>query len=226
MKLINVRGTNGTGKSTAIRTFLQHEPANFSGNENSPVKKIDLHYYTEEMKTGTKDRFVEGYANNDDLVIVVGDYSTMAGGMDKIKKFEYAFAAIRKAVELAELHEFKAVVFEGILASTVWGSWGAFAAEMRDEGHEFIFMGLEVPLDVALARIQRRNGGKPVNEEQVAAKISAVESSLQKAATAGFRVETCIVDEDLEDAGHNTIIANSPQGNFLRDIVNGEPHVG
>lgn len=201
IKLINIRGTNGSGKSETIRGFLDlSEGTANETNRNFLPAEVDLHHYTYETKAG-KERHgvVTGYAVPAERVIIVGKYDTQAGGMDKIKSFEHAFAAIRHAVELAKERDYKAVLFEGILCSTVFGSWADFDKEMAQAGSKYHWCFLIPPLQTCLDRIQARNGGKPIKEDLVHDKIKAVKATRTKAIYANRLVFDLPATEGFED---------------------------
>lgn len=183
MKLINIRGTNGSGKSSAARYFLQPEDKLF---------QVDLAHW--KTKGGSL-RHVEGTVNETKGVIVVGSYSTMAGGMDKIKTFELAQDSIRRAIEIGTPNGITGVIFEGIVASTVFGSWATFAKEQEAQGHKFCWCYILTPGRVCLERIQARNGGKAIKEDLVWDKIKAIKATRTKAIASRFRVFDLPTDE-------------------------------
>jgi predicted kinase len=152
---LNIRGANGSGKSTLARAFF---------GENDAT--VDLAHY--KTKSG-RDRSVTGRSNPDRNALVVGDYSTMAGGLDKVPNFALQFAAIEAGLLLEDL-----VVAEGVLASTVYGSWAMHAEKLAAEGVRVIWAFLDTPLEVCLERIQKRNGGKPIKEDLVANKVRSI----------------------------------------------------
>jgi shikimate kinase len=102
--------------------------------------------------------------------------------MDAIPNFALSREAIRKAATLATN-----VICEGILASTVFGSWATFARDLEHEGKEFAFVYLQTPVSVCLERIQARNGGKKINEKLVHDKVRAIAATREKVMSAGLR---------------------------------------
>lgn len=193
----NIRGTNGSGKSTLARAFIKGDPAaepNRPHRPNSPVM-VDLATYPSPTKKDP-DRLgrVEGYGNaHEGLdVLVVGSYRTACGGLDGIPDFATSFEAINRACEIIRRHgtaPHRAVLAEGVLASTVWGSWGEFADKL---GTPVAFCYLDTPLDVCLQRIRARQeaAGKvrEIKEELVADKIKAIAATRRKAIAAGHLV--------------------------------------
>lgn len=221
-KLINIRGTNGSGKSETIRGFLDLSEglANDGVGGYAPAK-IDLHHFEYETKAGKmKPGVVEGYAVPKERVIIVGTYGTQAGGMDKIKTTELCREAIRNAVKIARQLDYTAVLFEGILCSTVFGSWLEFDKEMDGIGAKYHWCFLLPSLKTCLERIQARNGGKPIKEDLVLNKIRSVKSSRTKAIFAGRRVYDLPTAEGFEDG-----VTDSARA--VRAIIDGrgEPYV-
>lgn len=185
--IYNIRGTNGSGKTTLARAFL---PKNLNGDgQGGPV---DLNWYSSPTKR-QPDRMLraEGYMSNvlEGVVGVIGRYNTACGGMDTMPSFEVCQGAIQFMV-----HRLKAdhVIAEGILASTVYGSWGKFAQVAKDHGHTFHFCYLDTPLDVCLHRIKLRQTAAGNNREikidLVADKFRAIAATREKALAAGFAV--------------------------------------
>ena len=169
--ILNIRGANGSGKSTAARHFLK---------PTDNIRLVNLCKY--ETATG-RTKIIIGYHNQRLNVVVVGDYSTMAGGMDKIPNFGLMREAILAALKIS-----KRVICEGVIASTVFGSWADFTLQLKKQGETFAWVYIEPPLKVCLERIQARNNGKPIKEGLVADKVKSVRGTKEKALRAGFRV--------------------------------------
>ena len=195
--IYNIRGPNGSGKSTLARSLIQGDPAaepNREGVPGSP-RMIDLTWFDSPTKKDpARRRSVEGYVSHfDDLeAIVVGSYRTACGGLDATPNFATGFSAITGAVRSLEQHgshTHRAVVAEGVISSTVWGSWGEFANEMMEtDTAVFAFCYLIPDLETCLNRIRERQraagGEKPIKEELVADKIKAVKATRERALAA------------------------------------------
>ena len=166
---INIRGTNGSGKSTLARSL-------FSDGCLQPL----VYSYTNERGKQKEVRANIGKSG----VAVLGDYSTMAGGLDKIDRFSFQQEAIDAALD-----QFKIVVAEGVLASTVYGSWAHFADALAAKGHRTIWAYLATPGDECLRRIQVRNGGKPIKGELVLDKIRAIAATRARALRAEGHIQ-------------------------------------
>ena len=142
--IFNLRGTNGSGKTTLARLFSGPCPVDL-GAYAAPTKK----------NPGATRRYPATV--NDDGVLLLGSYATACGGMDKHpagKGFEVPIAAIRHA--LSQYPTLRSIICEGVLASGVYGSWAAFADELKPQGHRFAFVYLHTPAEVCLDRIRLR----------------------------------------------------------------------
>lgn len=167
--IINLRGTNGSGKSTVARALMGTDP-----------EEVEL---AEFQTPAGKWRQVIGYRNPALGLIVVGPYRTDCGGCDGVKTQDLICEAVTSAAKDFNQHVF----FEGVIVSTLFSRYAKLADELgRDE---FVFAYLDTPLAVCLKRIQKRNGGKPIKEDLVADKVRAINSTRHKADAAGYRVE-------------------------------------
>lgn len=209
--IYNLRGTNGSGKSTLARAFIIGDPAcppNRPGDKSSATM-VDLCWYDAPTKRDARRRkSVEGYCSPqiaDDLdVLVVGSYRTACGGLDAVPDFATSFKALDGAIEIhrryAKSAEHQAVIAEGVLASTVWGSWAEYSAGVCDLGHQFAFCYLDTPVEVCLERIRKRQeaAGKvrEIKEDLVRDKVRAIAATREKALAAG----ALVYDLPYEDA--------------------------
>jgi len=204
--IYNIRGTNGSGKSTLARSFIIGDPncpPNRPGDPSSTTM-VDLTWYKSPTKREpNRMRSVEGYASPqlvDDLdVLVVGSYRTACGGLDAVPDFATTFKALDGAVNIHRRYDrsasHQAIIAEGVLASTVWGSWAEYAKpSLEDESCDvrFAFCYLDTPLEVCLERIRKRQeaAGKvrDIKTELVEDKIKAIKATREKALAAGHLV--------------------------------------
>lgn len=178
MKYINVRGCNGSGKTTLLRS-LARDPLCRVINVIVPDHKPIPVTYTP------------------DGIAIIGDYTPAAAGattagLDRIK----TQAAAKAVVELVGRDpDVKAVLFEGVVVSTIYGPWREWS---RANGG-MIWAFLDTPLEVCLKRIQERNGGKPIKEEQVAAKHRTIARVREKALADGEQVRDIHWETALKD---------------------------
>lgn len=167
MTIVNLRGTNGSGKSTVARKLF---------SSGAGAKEIDLApYYTPK---GQK-RYVIGYEVPENDLIVVGSYRTECGGCDAIKTQDLVCEAVRHASGLAA-HVF----FEGVIVSTLFSRYMNLSKELGG----LVWAYMDTPLDVCLERISRRNGGKAIKTELVANKLRSINNTRLKASLARERV--------------------------------------
>jgi predicted ABC-type ATPase len=158
---INIRGTNGSGKSTLARSFFPNG--------------LELHL----INDPSRKLLVVGQMNlkGDVLVGRYPEDPKKIGGLDTIRAFDIQREAIRRSFELGTGNVFA----EGILCSTVFGSWATFADEMASVGRRVLWAYLDTPVEECLRRIQVRNGGQPIKEDLVRDKVRAIEATKKRA---------------------------------------------
>lgn len=183
---IQIRGTNGSGKSTLARSLMGVAP---------PVPV--LQYRTPKGR----ERVVPATLGS--RCAILGDYSTMAGGLDKVPNF-----ALQQEAVAAALEKFHVVVAEGVLASTVYGSWATFAHAMREKGHRTIWAYLQTDIETCLTRIQQRNGGKPVKEDQIRDKVRAILATRRRV--------------HVSDGIETPLLPLGAEVEFMRQLINAE----
>jgi len=177
---ITVRGTNGAGKTSLLRklvltaacyrvetTLCQTKPDGSPRGKPFPVTILS------------------------NGVAIMGDYSPEAAdkttaGCDRISTQEDMRRILR---HIGTMHGVRYVLFEGIIVSTLFSKWLNFSLELKAAGSPFIWAFLDTPLSVCLERVQARNGGKEVKEDQIADKHRSISRVMDKVrATAGEKV--------------------------------------
>jgi hypothetical protein len=149
--IINLRGTSGAGKSTAVRALMAQ-------CQNKPI-------YGELLGSRLPEAY-ELVLPRCDRLYVLGPYTTPCGGCDRIQPFALVPSLIEKYAEQGH------VVFEGLLISTCYGAIGRLMEE-----HDSVVMFLDTPLRVCIERVKarRRAAGKgPVNPKLLAQKYAAI----------------------------------------------------
>jgi hypothetical protein len=141
--LINVRGTSGSGKSTAVLGLLAQCP-------HKPIY-------------GALGRLPEAYALCAQPVFVIGPYTSNCGGCDRILPFALVLQLIEKYAKQGD------VVFEGLLMSTFYGDIGRLM-----ETQDSVVMFLDTPLEVCIARVKARRGGRPFNPKLLTQKHGTI----------------------------------------------------
>ena len=145
--IINIRGTNGSGKSTIIKRFLQQYPY------------IELYGALGPRRPEAYKLRLPG-----NWLYIIGPYQTTTGGVDAM-----GLSAIELIALLDKYRKLGHVIFEGVVISTYYGAIGEWLKTHADEA---IVVFLDTPLEVCLAGIKAR-GGK--NMKNVAAKMPAIE---------------------------------------------------
>lgn len=153
--LVNIRGTNGAGKSTV------------------PLLMMDDPYMMIEHVPGSKAKITIfpsfGW-------IALGTYFNKTGGLDTMRTNADTQEALLHA--LTKFPEYD-ILMEGIIASTVKSTYLDLFLRMEQEfGVTTVVISYLPPLEVCLARVQARNGGKPVKEEQIAGKWRTVDRNV------------------------------------------------
>lgn len=142
--IIDIRGTNGSGKSHPIHTILKEYPHQ---------KWVLPEHAGEEVQ----------YTLVESLdMAIIGTYDTQCGGADGVTKQD----AITNALRL--LHPiYKTVVVEGSIVASVYSRWEALAREVNDD-YQFWF--LDTPVEECIASVMARrtaNGNtKPFDPNQ------------------------------------------------------------
>lgn len=157
--LFNIRGTNGSGKSYALRKLMTGE----SSVTMEGAYKV-THY-------------------SDRNLYVIGSYDNACGGLDTVKKFEETNEMALKYIQLGN------VAMEGILWSTVFKSSYELDAKLRAMGHLMVWIQMDTPIKVAMDRVMARRALKgnmePFNPEKVIAKQKSISRTYNRAVDAG-----------------------------------------
>lgn len=169
--IVNIRGTNGSGKTTLVRSLIA------MGNGSA---QVDLAPY---FTKGGKERFVPGTTfilPNGKTCCAVGNYAgPNCGGCDTIKTQDLICASVEDAAK-----RFDHVLFEGVIVSTLYSRYAKLDAEMYRKYEQMtVWLYLLTPTKLCLNRIQKRNGGKPINEQLVEDKVRAITITMNKAFT-------------------------------------------
>jgi predicted ABC-type ATPase len=150
--LINIRGTNGSGKSTV------------------PIQMYNLDDSKYEL--GDKGRMITVYPKF--KFITVGTYHNKTGGMDTIDNNADTMAAVHLALEKGEELGYD-VIMEGIMSSTVKSTYlNLFKEVQQTTNFKPVVLFYNPPFELCLERIYRRNGGKAIREGLVANKYKAI----------------------------------------------------
>lgn len=166
-KLINIRGCNGSGKSTIPMAMIECDPKTF---------EIVWNY-------NNKDRTIATVCPTLKFLIL-GHYRNKTGGMDSIQTTK----EIKDATEVFWNSNYH-ILMEGIVASTVKQTYIDLYTKLNNElgQREIIIYNLLPPLDVCINRVKERNGGKTFNEYLVSKKRDSVQRNVEAFSAAGFK---------------------------------------
>lgn len=145
-QIVNIRGCNGSGKTTIVRRFLDRLPVKALGpNASKPWGyRVDANAW--------------GIAVP---IMVIGSYENTCGGTDGISTQEEIADRVVKA------YDYGHVLVEGLLMSK--SSAGGHVAPILKE-HNAIFGFLDTPWDVCLSRVLARRAAagndKPFDPEK------------------------------------------------------------
>lgn len=180
-KLINIRGCNGSGKSTIPIAMLN--------TDNNAFEVV--------WRQNDRERVVATVFPSYEY-IAIGHYHSKCGGMDSMKTTD----EIKMAVEVLWNLNYN-ILMEGIMASTVRQTYIDLFHQMNESQpfqRDIVIYNLLPPLEVCLKRIQARNGGKAIKEELVLSKWKTVDNNVKHFQNAGFKsIKVSNEDIDKED---------------------------
>lgn len=178
--LINLRGCNGSGKSTIPLSMM-----------NDREK-----YVVEKPYKGRQRKILTVFPRYN--FVVLGSYFNKTGGMDTFPDTELCMKAMKYAI--VKFPEYN-ILMEGIMASTVYSTWRNAYKKVEEKHPEIqiVILNLVPPLDVALERVQLRNGGKPVNEQAIESKYNTVLRNAKKFKQDDFKSEIWDTSECKKD---------------------------
>ena len=165
-KIINLRGTSGSGKSTVARTFLDHLPHEPLSDSTGKVKGYKVNATA---------------AGLTQPLFIVGRYESACGGGDTLRSEEEASELCAKAQLSGH------VLFERMLTSGS-GPKGQFASTFLGTG-KITYAVLDTPLDVCLERVMarrvERGDDRPFNSENTRNKHVQAHRAAEKLKDAG-----------------------------------------
>lgn len=141
MAIINIRGANGSGKSTIAKSV---------GDIPGEVAVIELVQKQPEMKkaiTGTLVKHLD--------TIVIGPYDSNCGGCDKYT-WSGSHDQIVEAIEVAAAR-FSHVVFEGVTITSSFTRYRDLSERLNNiYGQPTYWVMLDFPIDVLVDRVKKR----------------------------------------------------------------------
>lgn len=165
--LVNIRGCNGSGKSTIPLSMM----------DDPDLQVIEKPYKGKSRKILT---VLPNWG-----WVVLGSYHNKCGGLDGYPDTDM----VKKGVWYALKHypEYH-ILMEGVLPSTVFSTYASLFQEIQEKypEREVIVLNLMPPVEECLRRIQERNGGKPIKEDLVRSKWATVAKNADKFSEAGI----------------------------------------
>lgn len=167
--MIQLRGTNATGKTTAIREFINHG--------DFRVAELDLH-----------GRKIEYHWDDQREIAILGRYDQrVTGGIDGYitSKNELMDAIVRMIKTVKP----RVLLFEGIVYGVTFKFAYDLCRVLKQMKCEYTGLCLIPPLEVALDRLALRNGDKPVDYMSVQNKWFTANRAYEKLRQNGIRVK-------------------------------------
>lgn len=135
-KVINIRGTSGSGKSTCVRGVMDH-------------------YGSEDLKNGRGEAV--GHVCGSVNLRIVGRYDTPCGGCDAIKTQDEINVLVQRYARQGN------VIFEGLLVSGITERYAELARSTKSA--HFIFAFLDTPADVCVSRVSQRRQARDASPD-------------------------------------------------------------
>jgi len=167
--IIDIRGTNGSGKSHPIHEILRTHPNVLWELQTPPGidEKVDF-TVVDELN-----------------LAIIGSYKTQCGGADGVTKQDAITYALRHLYPM-----YKTVIVEGSIVASVYSRWEALARELNDD---YWFWFLDTPvqqcIDSVLARRKATGNLKPFDPDKtLIPRHEAIERLKGRLVQAGRRV--------------------------------------
>lgn len=180
--LLNIRATNGGGKSTVVRGLLD------IAENKQPIYGV------------LGPRIPEGYELRikgvKKSVYVLGGYELPTGGCDLIQPYDLILELLRKYAPKGH------VVFEGVLVSSSYGRVGLL---MEEWGQEAVMAFLDTPLETCIKNVEvrrkARGDERPFNPANLTSKYNQILKNRERIAANGkLRVVLLNYGRGLEQA--------------------------
>lgn len=156
LKLVNVRGCNGAGKSSVPLQMLRQDRGAFMFTLNGKDVATCFPNFR---------------------YLAMGKYRTKTGGLDGFKDNAQTKDVLEKIWDLP----FN-ILMEGVIASTIFSTYAEMfkTYQTKIPRREVVVANFLPPLKTCLQRIQLRNGGKDIDEKAVTSKYNTVSRNSQK----------------------------------------------
>jgi thymidylate kinase len=176
--IIQIRGNNGSGKSTTVQGII----ARYGLHQKVYARELDNWPEMAEKEDEVLGLILKGPG---DGTFVLGNYDRPSGGTDGIKRQEQITQRILTFHNLG-YH----VVYEGILASTIYQRFADIADKVGRDKAVFCFM--DTPPEQCLANIDKRRQTStisrgPYNVDLFNKKVKVMARCRDKFQAAGYR---------------------------------------
>lgn len=143
--IYNVRGTSGSGKTHLVRQIVKH----YDGTEITDEKGQIFGYRLPRNLwiLGRYDDAIKGGGVDNITGRLMKRYQASGGEGNSMDAVE---AQVRRWAEQG-----RHVLFEGLIATSVWGRWVKLAQELP-----MMFLFLDTPLQTCFERVLARSGGR------------------------------------------------------------------
>jgi len=168
LKIVNVRGTNASGKSTIPMQMLANDE--------------DAYILTEKDEKGKAKDIATVFPKYN--FVALGTYFTKTGGLDRIR----TTADMKRIFSLVHFLPYS-IILEGILASTVFSTYANMFLEYeaKKPKRKAIIFSILPPFEVIKERVLKRNGGNDnIKWEQLESKWRTVKKNVAKFDEAGL----------------------------------------
>jgi hypothetical protein len=180
--IVNIRGTNGSGKSSAVRALMKHlgKPRAFLFDDKEAGYRF----------------------KRTPPIFVLGKYKTACGGLDA--SFSYKGAADDVLLCLDLLAEKGHVVCEGVVAMSSYGfeRLTCFADAQKAKGNNVIFALLDTPPELCVKRVRERRkvaeNIAPFDPEKLLDKFVSLVRTQEQLQKAGYDARILPHEEPLQ----------------------------
>lgn len=170
-KVIQLRGCNGSGKTTTVNQFIAR-----NGLKPSSVDCCGRKW---EIQTGKG------------IVILA-----KRGGDGNIRGLDGYVNSREELVQVVpavlDITKPEIMIFEGFIYGLSYKLGAEINQMAKSRGYKYIAVNLDIPPEVSLNRIYHRNGGKKINEERIWQKCAQAMRAYGKLKAAG--IETRLFD--------------------------------
>lgn len=161
-RIVQVRGTTGSGKTTAMRRAIELAGSGVTRLTHGGRQVTVTPKFT-----------------------VLGDYNNRANcvGADRFRSRSELMGVLRETVTSGV----ERIAFESMIYSTTYKFAHDASVFASKCGYEFVCVFLDIDYDTALERVLGRNGGKPINYDKLAERILRCKTAYEKMKASGVR---------------------------------------